>query len=83
MTEDERHDRAHETAEQEIGDVLWDIFDDSERICRAEVLLQLLHKELMAMDDLADVADVTQAMGQMIVLRTYSDRVMFNAAGNA
>ena len=83
MTEDERHERSHTIAEQEIGDVLWDIFADSERICRAEVLLQLLYKELMAMDDLADVADVTQAMGQMIVVRAYSDRVMFNAVGNA
>lgn len=83
MTEDERHIRAHETAEQEIGDVLWDIFDDSERICRAEVLIKLLYAEFMAMDDVEDVAEVTQAMGQLMLARAYADRVLFNAAGNA
>jgi hypothetical protein len=83
MTEDERHIRAHETAEQEIDDVLWDIFDDSQRICRAEVLIKLLYAEFMAMDDVQDVVEVTQAMTHIIMSRAYADRVLFNAAGNA
>jgi hypothetical protein len=83
MTEDERHERSHTIAEQEIGDVLWDIFDDSERLCRADVLLKLLHGELMAMDDAEDVADVFGTMSGMILARSLSDLELYHAAGNA
>ena len=83
MTEDERHERAHTIAEQEIGDVLWDIFADSQRLCRADVLLKLLHNELMAMDDAEDVADVFSTMSGMILARSLSDLELYHAAGNA
>lgn len=83
MTEDERHVRSHDIAEQEIGDILWDIFADSERACRADVLLKLLHTELMAMDDAEDVADTFSTMTGMILARTFADRELYNAAGNA
>lgn len=83
MTEDERHDRSHAVAEQEIGDVLWDIFADSERICRATVLLKLLHDELMEMDDAEDVADIIAAMTGLVVKRTLVDRELFDTMGNA
>ena len=83
MTEDERHDRSHARAEEEIGDILWDIFADSERICRATVLLKLLHDEFMAMDDAEDVADNVEAMTGLVLKRTISDHALFNAAGHA
>lgn len=83
MTEDERHIRSHDIAEQEIGDILWDIFADSERACRADVLLKLLHTELMAMDDLEDVTDTFSTMTGMIGARILADRELYNAAGHA
>jgi hypothetical protein len=84
MTEEERHVLSHETAEQEITDVLWDIFADSERVCRAEVLIKLLYAEFMAMDDDQDVSEVTQAMARMIMSRAHTDLTMFSdVAGNA
>jgi hypothetical protein len=83
MTKDERHLRSHDTAEQEIGDILWDIFADSERTCRADVLLKLLHTELMAMDNVEDVADTVSTMTGIILARTFADRELYNAAGHA
>lgn len=83
MTEDERHDRSHARAEQEIGDILWDIFADSERICRATVLLKLLHDEFMAMDDAEDVADIVDAMTGLVLKRTFADQTLFDTAGHA
>lgn len=83
MTEDERHIRSHDIAEQEIGDILWDIFADSERTCRADVLLKLLHTELMAMDNVEDVADTVSTMTGIILARTFADRELYNAAGHA
>jgi hypothetical protein len=83
MTEDERHDRSHAVAEQEIGDILWDIFADSERICRATVLIKLLHNELMEMDDAEDVSNTITAMTVLVLERTIIDRELFDTAGNA
>ena len=83
MTEGERHIRSHDIAEQEIGDILWDIFADSERTCRADVLLKLLHTELMAMDNVEDVADTVSTMTGIILARTFADRELYHAAGHA
>lgn len=83
MTEDERHDRSHAVAEQEIGDILWDIFADSERICRATVLLKILHDELMQMDDAQDVSDTITAMTRLVLERTIIDRELLDTVGSA
>jgi len=80
---DERHARSHDIAEQEIGDILWDIFADNQRACRAEVLLKLLYTELMSMDDAEDVAATLGTMINMISARTFADRELHNVAGNA
>jgi hypothetical protein len=83
MTEDERHDRSHARAEEEIGDILWDIFADSERICRATVLLKILHDELMQMDDAQDVSDTITAMTRLVLERTIIDRELLDTVGSA
>lgn len=83
MTEDERHDQTHEAAEDEIQTLLWGIFPNSERACRAAVLIKLLHEEFMEMDDAADVADIVDALCHIVVARAYTDMALLNPAGNA
>lgn len=83
MTEDERHDRSHAVAEQEIGDILWDIFADSQRRCRATVLIKLLRTEVMEMDDAKDVAEIFAAMTGVVLERTFADRELLDPMGNA
>lgn len=83
MTDDDRHDQMHETAEDEIQTLLWGVFPNAERVCRAAVLIKLLHEEFMALDDADDVADIVDAIGHMVVARAYSDMTLFNPAGNA
>lgn len=83
MTEEERHDRSHATAEEEIDTILYDIFSDQERACRAVVLIKILHKEFMAMDDVEDVADIADALVDLVLTRMTSDRQLLNSVGTA
>lgn len=80
---DEEHDALHALIENEILETLDSGFPPAERMCRAALLLKLLHDEFMAMDDAEDVSDIVVAMTGLVMKRTISDHALFDTAGHA
>ena len=84
MTEDELHAEAHLNAEYEVREALHATFyDENLRVCRAEVLLNLLEDEFMQMDDSDDVSFVLFRMVALAMQRNQQDTHLFDTAGSA
>lgn len=84
MTDDELHQEAHHNAEYEVQEVLRaTFFDEERRACRALVLVNVLAEEVLAMDDVEEVADVLGLLGRLIGTRMMQDREILNTEGSA
>ena len=84
MTDDELHEEAHLNAEYEVQEVLRaTFFDEERRACRALVLVNVLAEEVLAMDDVEEVADVLGLLGRLIGTRMMQDREILNTEGSA
>lgn len=84
MTEDELHEEAHLNAEYEVQEVLRaTFFDEDLHACRALVLVNVLAEEVLAMDDVEEVADVLGLLGRLIGTRMMQDRDILNTEGSA
>ena len=81
MIEDDEHDDLHAQIEDDVRSILAATFDDP--LCRANVLLNLLHVEFMALDNADDVAELAEDMLDILGNRAVSDLTLFNVAGSA
>lgn len=74
------HAELHAETERRVRALLSGAFEDS--ICRAVVLVSILHDEFNAINDPNDVADLTAALTDMIISRAAAD-VLLNPVGSA
>lgn len=81
MIVDDTHDDLHKAIEDDVRSILVATFEDP--LCRANVLLNLLHVEFMALDNADDVAELAEDMLDILGNRAVSDLTLFNVAGNA
>lgn len=81
MTEDDQHEALHDWIEDDIRSTLAATFEDP--LCRANVLLKLFYAEFMALDEVEDIAELSQDLFDIIGERAIKDLNMFNVAGNA
>lgn len=81
MTEDDDHLDLHVQIEDDIRSILAGIFPEA--MCRANVLLNLLHVEFMALDDVDDVAELAEDMLDILGNRAMNDLTLFNHKGSA
>ncbi len=82
MLTDDEHARRHSAVEEELAQLLEQTFPD-EGLCRAVTLISLLYNEFMALEDADDVADVADALSDMLMRRAHSDLSLFAPMGNA
>ena len=80
---DEEHDALHVMVENEILDTFDGVFGPDNYMCRAVLLLKLLHDEFMLMENSEDVSAIAHGISGILLKRACSDVALFNSMGNA
>lgn len=84
MTEDELHDQLHDQTEDRLRALLLEVFPHRDaNMCRTAVLLNPLHDEFMAMDEVEDVSETMADIGQLVLKRMLMDHNICNTQGRA
>lgn len=71
----------HTEIEDEIRSILSEAFDRP--LCRTDVLLNIVHSEFMALDDVAAVSMLTEDLLNILGGRASNDLTLFNVVGSA
>lgn len=78
------HAALHSQTEDRLRDMLLEAFPHREEsMCRTAVLLNLLHDEFMAMDEVEDVGETIAAIARLVLKRTIMDHTLYDTQGSA